>query len=166
MSNDNFFEYADGIRVRLDRVRVLESLVRYPRSKDDVEAAHEEHSTQVLFRENRDGFAVSVTWTLARSNQEHPFVKLIVLVEFSTVGFEKLFSVSEDGVLVSLTPVDRNLIASAYSTMRGVAAVALNGTPWATRLPSLRSWQELLPTNASSTSDATLPSEASSTIAG
>ncbi len=166
MPNDRYFEFADGVHVRLDRVRVLESSVRYPRSIDDVETATEEHSTQVLFRETRDGFAVSVSWSLLVSRQEAPFVKMVVLVEFSTIGFEKLFSVSEDGVVVSLTPVDRNLIASAYSTMRGVAAVALNGTPWNTRIPSLRSLGDLLPTNTSSAADIELPRTNSDSIAG
>lgn len=166
MPNDRYFEFADGILVRLDRVRVLESSVRYPHSTDEVENATEEHSTQIMIRETRDGFAVSVSWSLFVSNREAPFVKIVVLVEFSTIGFEKLFSVAESGALVSLTPVDRNLIMTAYSTMRGVAAVAVNGTPWSTRLPSLRSVADLLPTNASSAADAELPRAESDSIDG
>lgn len=166
MPNDRYFEFADGIHVRLDRVRVLESSVRYPPTMEDVEAAQEEHATKFLFRETRDAFAVLVRWSLHVPNHKDPFVKILVRVEFSTIGFEKLFSVSEDGVVVSLTPVDRNLIASAYSTMRGVAAVALNGTPWNTRIPSLRSLGDLMPTNTSSAADTELPRTNSDSIAG
>jgi hypothetical protein len=144
MSASRFFDFGDNVRADVRGVVVLHSSYTYPHDSVIIEQAVDHVVVGIGADPAAGHFIVVVTWKLVTDGQEHPSVELRVATEFVLEDFSDVFSISDDGV--DITPkrsVDGQFFSIAYSTLRGVAAAHLAGTPWIRRLPPLMAADDL-----------------------
>lgn len=146
-----FFDFGNGVKARIRSI-VAHTLSYVPaKTREQVDTAVERTTTRVGAQWQSNLFGVFSTWILHDPNDsKNVFVRLEVRTEFEFEDIRELFTVDEKQNMMSpRNDLDLQFFSIAYASLRGIAVSRLAGTSWASRIPALRSPDELRPVNVS-----------------